>query len=250
MHSSDKIHDFIERRSKGESFDLIASEIGVARSTLFEWNKKYRSKILRSAHDDNTDCQRFDIDDLQTSKSFAESLQNRLGINIKSCVNDIRDLPLDRQISLWFKVQREIDRMTLRQRKQKAELFKHLDQFPEDTTPDQFLDDALSPSRAVEPGPDISPSELAEMFRKAHAQVSQNATPPSTSPKSPKSPIMSASVASTQPCVENAKSGGNEKSTVPVQVAPFPQQRAAAIMSANAAPQTGHVQSLRLKETR
>lgn len=191
MHNPDKIREFIERRSKGESCDSIASQLGVSRSTLFAWNKKYHAKIHRSAHEDSTDCQRFVIDDMANSIDYASTVQSQLGISIKHDFRDFHDLSIDRRINLWLKMQREIDRMSAQHRKQMSDLVQHLKDFPEDQNPDQFLDDSLSPSRAIDPGPDLSPEEIAQMFENVRSNRSPALNPPPVviSPESPKSPI-------------------------------------------------------------
>jgi hypothetical protein len=45
MHPPETRQKFIERRAQGWSFTRIASELGVAKSTLFEWSRQSRFDI-------------------------------------------------------------------------------------------------------------------------------------------------------------------------------------------------------------
>ena len=38
-------HNFIKLRAKGNSFDKIAKELGVAKQTLIDWSKEFEEEI-------------------------------------------------------------------------------------------------------------------------------------------------------------------------------------------------------------
>ena len=45
MKDQETVNKFIELRSQGRSFTRIASDLGVAKSTLIEWSRKFRFEI-------------------------------------------------------------------------------------------------------------------------------------------------------------------------------------------------------------
>src|SRR5512142_2912252 len=45
MHTPETHQKFIERRAQGWSYVRIAAELGVAKSTLVEWSRKFRFEI-------------------------------------------------------------------------------------------------------------------------------------------------------------------------------------------------------------
>ena len=161
MHSTDKIQQFIEARSKGHSCDYIATQIGVSRSTLFEWDKKYMPKIQRSKHEELGEQRRDSIDLLECSLGRGVTFHSQLGLNISHSLHNLNNIPLDRRILLFFKVQRELDRMTLLQRKEMEGLAKHLKNVPEDPAPDATLDDLLCQERVPEECVEPDKSDLS-----------------------------------------------------------------------------------------
>ena len=45
MKDQETVNKFVELRSQGCSFTRIATELGVAKSTLTEWSRKFRFEI-------------------------------------------------------------------------------------------------------------------------------------------------------------------------------------------------------------
>ena len=45
MHTPEVRQKFVERRAQGQPYTRIASELGVAKSTLTEWSRKFRFEI-------------------------------------------------------------------------------------------------------------------------------------------------------------------------------------------------------------
>jgi transcriptional regulator with XRE-family HTH domain len=45
MHSQETQQKFIERRAEGWTFTRIATELGVAKTTLIEWSRRFRFEI-------------------------------------------------------------------------------------------------------------------------------------------------------------------------------------------------------------
>jgi len=58
MHSPEVRQKFVERRAQGWSLLRIATELGVARSTLIEWSRQLRFQLQNQAA--------IELDDLQT----------------------------------------------------------------------------------------------------------------------------------------------------------------------------------------
>jgi len=58
MHSPEVRQKFVERRAQGWSLHRIASELGVARSTLIEWSRQLRFQIQNQTA--------IELDELQT----------------------------------------------------------------------------------------------------------------------------------------------------------------------------------------
>ena len=45
MHTPETQQKFIERRAQGWTFFRLATELGIAKSTLIEWSRKFRFEI-------------------------------------------------------------------------------------------------------------------------------------------------------------------------------------------------------------
>ena len=75
MHTEETQQKFITRRAQGWSFTRIASELGVAKSTLIEWSRKFRFQLSNQ--------RALELDDLQyrvvgTVESRVVALTERL----------------------------------------------------------------------------------------------------------------------------------------------------------------------------
>ena len=94
MKDQETVEKFIERRAQGASFVRIAAELGVAKSTLTEWSRKFRFEIHNR--------RALVLDDLQdrilgTVQSRVSGLAEKLG-RVEQELNGTRSRPSSR---LW-----------------------------------------------------------------------------------------------------------------------------------------------------
>ena|ERR1044071_6318473 len=110
MHSPELKQKFVERRAQGHSFTRIASELGVARSTLQEWSRALRFQIQNR--------RALELDDLQDrllgprqarAQGFAEKLA-RVENELRN--RDLAGVSTARLFSLADSLRRQIERET------------------------------------------------------------------------------------------------------------------------------------------
>jgi hypothetical protein len=134
MHTAETQQQFIEHRAQGWSFVRIATELGVAKSTLIEWSRKFRFEInnlraieiddlhqrLLGTHQDRmsalaneldrveTELRQRDLAKVSTSRlySLADSLRRQLAresaaVRFVTPVNSIPSNELIEQVQEW-----------------------------------------------------------------------------------------------------------------------------------------------------
>ena len=110
MHTQETQQKFIERRAQGWSFVRIAAELGIAKSTLTEWSRKFRFEIQNR--------RALELDDLQdrvlgTVESrvagWAETLA-RVEQELRK--RDLAQVPTTNLYSLAASLRRQIERET------------------------------------------------------------------------------------------------------------------------------------------
>jgi hypothetical protein len=110
MHTSETQQKFIERRAQGWSFVRIATELGVAKSTLIEWSRKFRFDI------DN--LRAIELDDLRqrclgTHQTRVSALADQLAkVEAELRQRDLAKVPTARLYSLAAALRRELARET------------------------------------------------------------------------------------------------------------------------------------------
>jgi transposase len=110
MHTQETHQKFIERRAQGWSFVRIASELGVAKSTLIDWSRKFRFEINNQ--------RALEMDELQsrvlgTCQSRIATLAEKLArVEEELRKRDLAQVPTARLYSLSDALRRQIERET------------------------------------------------------------------------------------------------------------------------------------------
>lgn len=108
MHPPEIRQKFVERRAQGWTMSRIASELGVARSTLIEWSRQLRFEIQNQAA--------LELEDLRqrllgTRQSRANALSARLAlIEDEIRKRDLSQVATPRLFSLAAALRRELAR--------------------------------------------------------------------------------------------------------------------------------------------
>jgi hypothetical protein len=110
MKDQETIQKFIELRAQGWSFVRIATELGVAKSTLTEWSRKFRFEIQNR--------RALVIDDLQdrilgTVQARAFGLAEKLGrVEQELKQRGLKEMSTSQLFSLAASLRRQIERET------------------------------------------------------------------------------------------------------------------------------------------
>jgi transcriptional regulator with XRE-family HTH domain len=110
MKDQETVQKFIELRAQGWSFVRIATELGVAKSTLTEWSRKFRFETHNR--------RALVLDDLQdrilgTVQSRVGGLAEKLGkVENELRQRDLKDLSTSQLYSLATSLRRQIERET------------------------------------------------------------------------------------------------------------------------------------------
>jgi hypothetical protein len=110
MKDQETVQKFIELRAQGWSFVRIAAELGVAKSTLTEWSRKFRFEIHNR--------RALVLDDLQdrilgTVQSRVACLAEKLGkVENELRQRDLKELTTSQLYSLGASLRRQIERET------------------------------------------------------------------------------------------------------------------------------------------
>lgn len=110
MKDQETIQKFIERRAQGWSYVRIASELGVNKSTLVDWSRKYRFDI-------NNRCA-VELDDLRarvlgTVQSRVSDLASKLSrVEGELAKRDLAQVPTARLYAMAEALRRQIARET------------------------------------------------------------------------------------------------------------------------------------------
>jgi transposase-like protein len=110
MKDQETVQKFVERRAQGWSYVRIASELGVAKSTLVEWSRKFRFDINNQ--------RALELDDLQnrvlgTVQSRVAGLSERLAlVEAELRKRNLADVPTARLHSMADALRRQIERET------------------------------------------------------------------------------------------------------------------------------------------
>jgi transcriptional regulator with XRE-family HTH domain len=110
MKDHETVQKFIELRAQGWSFVRIAAELGVAKSTLTEWSRKFRFEIHNR--------RALVLDDLQdrilgTVQSRVAGLAEKLGkVENELRQRDLKELTTSQLYSLGASLRRQIERET------------------------------------------------------------------------------------------------------------------------------------------
>jgi hypothetical protein len=106
MHTQETQQKFIERRAQGWTFVRIAAELGVAKSTLVEWSRKFRFEI--------NNRRAIELDELQDR--VLGSVQSRVAVLAEKLARveqelrqrDLAQVPTARLYSLAETLRRQI----------------------------------------------------------------------------------------------------------------------------------------------
>jgi hypothetical protein len=110
MHTPETRQKFIEQRARGWSLVRIASDLGVARSTLIEWSRQFRFEIQNQLA--------IELDDLRNRllgprQARASGLAEKLArVEDELRKRDLATLSTQRLFSLSLVLRREIERET------------------------------------------------------------------------------------------------------------------------------------------
>ena len=110
MHTPETRQKFVERRAQGWSLVRIASELGVARSTLIEWSRQLRFEIQNQLA--------IEMDELRTRllghrQARASGLAEKLArVEDELRQRDLASVSTQRLFSLSLALRREIERET------------------------------------------------------------------------------------------------------------------------------------------
>jgi two-component sensor histidine kinase len=110
MHTQETQQKFIERRAQGWSFTRIAGELGVAKSTLVEWSRKFRFEI--------NNRRAIELDELHhrilgTCESRVAALAQTLSrVEEELRKRDLTQVPTARLYSMAETLRRQIERET------------------------------------------------------------------------------------------------------------------------------------------
>ena len=110
MHTQETQQKFIERRARGLSFSTLASELGVAKSTLVEWSRKFRFEIHNR--------RALELDDIQDR--VLGNVQFRVGVLVEKLSRveeelrkrDLTRIPTAQLYTLSAALRRQIERET------------------------------------------------------------------------------------------------------------------------------------------
>ena len=108
MHTPETRQKFVERRAQGWSLVRLASELGVARSTLIEWSRQLRFEIQNQ--------RAIELDDLRkrllgTCQSRAAVLAEKLSrIEDELRKRDLATVPTRSLFDLSLALRRELDK--------------------------------------------------------------------------------------------------------------------------------------------
>jgi hypothetical protein len=110
MHTQETQQKFIERRAQGWTYVRIVTELGVAKSTLIEWSRKYRFDIA-NLHAIEIEALRNRI--LGSTESRVVALSERLSrIEEEIRKRNLADVSTARLYLLAETFRREIERLT------------------------------------------------------------------------------------------------------------------------------------------
>ena len=110
MKDQETVQKFIERRAQGSSFAHIAAELGVAKSTLTEWSRKFRFEIHNR--------RALELDDLQdrilgTVQTRVAGLAEKLGrVEHELKQRGLAEMSTSQLYSLAASLRRQIERET------------------------------------------------------------------------------------------------------------------------------------------
>ena len=110
MHTPETRQKFVERRAQGWSLVRIASELGVARSTLIEWSRQLRFEIQNQLAIELDDLRNRLLDSCQSRASGLAEKLARVEAELKN--RDLATLSTQRLFSLSLALRREIERET------------------------------------------------------------------------------------------------------------------------------------------
>ncbi|MEY4387568.1 MAG: hypothetical protein RLY20_2851 [Verrucomicrobiota bacterium] len=108
MHSPELRQKFVERRAQGQPFKRIATELGVAKSTLIEWSRQLRFEIQNH--------RTIELDDLRERIGQSRparvntTLQQLARVREELAKRDLAQLSTARLFALEQSLQRQLDR--------------------------------------------------------------------------------------------------------------------------------------------
>ena len=110
MHTQEMQQKFIERRAQGWTYVRIASELGVAKSTLVEWSRKFRFELNNQRALEMDELRSRILGTVQSRVgAFAEKLAR---VEQEIAKRDLEDVPTARLYSLAETFRRQIERET------------------------------------------------------------------------------------------------------------------------------------------
>ena len=110
MHTPETQQKFVERRAQGWTFARIATELGVAKSTLFEWSRTFRFELHNR--------RALELDELQDRLLGSHQARaSQLGEKLARVEAELRQRPLAevstaRLFTLADSLRRQIERET------------------------------------------------------------------------------------------------------------------------------------------
>ena len=128
MYDNEKVKQFIELRGKGNSLDSISKSLNVAKSTLFEWSKKFEKEI--------DDLKKIELEEIKeslllTKKSRLEYLSEVLNEVKTETKQQPTLMSYDKLVKLSLKIFSELDRSEYYDLKKSQLLNKNADKEPE-----------------------------------------------------------------------------------------------------------------------
>ena len=97
-----KQHEFIELRAKGNSFSIIAQKLGVSKSTLINWSKELTDEITNAKSLENDALlDKFQLMRHHQLKTLGDQLHK---IRTEVAKRDLSEVPTDKLIMLELKL--------------------------------------------------------------------------------------------------------------------------------------------------
>ena len=109
INKTDKQHDFIELRAKGNSFDTIAKQLEVSKGTLINWSRDLEDEIQNySALELDTLKEKYLISKKHQIQSYGEQLAT---VREELSSRDLSDVKTEKLIEVEIKLLEAINKL-------------------------------------------------------------------------------------------------------------------------------------------